>query len=311
MDFNCTTDDSTASVALLHNQGFGPLTERPLTPNKLILDGQVFTVLNIAVSDGGLYKCRATDQSGTTITSSQLYRVLQQAQLPKQFGLVPNKALIVIMQGHNQSIICQARHEPFPFDLTWEKQTSSGSYVSVDPSMVKRDQSYKMQRAILTVANAKLSDSAIYKCTVTAKHKSTFRLTSVQVTGTSGRGGLKFIGKLDVYASSYLGQSMDFNCTTDDPAATVTLLHNQGFGPLTGRPLTPNKLIRDGQVFTVLNIAVSDGGQYACRATDQSGTTITSSRLYRVLQRGEFTHSEFDVSRVCTTSELMTKGKCS
>ena len=87
------------------------------------------------------------------------------------------------MQGHNQSIICQARHEPFPFDLTWEKQTSSGSYVSVDPSMVKRDQSYKMQRAILTVANAKLSDRAIYKCTVTAKHKSTFRLTSVQVKG--------------------------------------------------------------------------------------------------------------------------------
>ena len=105
------------------------------------------------------------------------------AQLPKQFGLVPNKALIIIMQGHNQRIICQARQEPFPFDLTWEKQTSSGSYVSVDPSMVKRDQSYEMQRAILTVANAKLSDSAIYKCTVTAKHKSTFRLTSVQVTG--------------------------------------------------------------------------------------------------------------------------------
>ena len=87
------------------------------------------------------------------------------------------------MQGHNQSIICQALQEGFPFDLTWEKQTSAGSYVSVDPSMVKRDQSNKMQRAILTVANAKLSDSTIYKCTVTVKHKSTFRLTSVRVKG--------------------------------------------------------------------------------------------------------------------------------
>ena len=98
---------------------------------------------------------------------------------------------------------------------------------------------------------------------------------------------MKFIGKLDAYATAYLGFSMDFNCTTDEPTAFVALLHNQGFGPLTEKPLDPNKLILNGQVFTVLNIGISDGGQYACRATDQSGTTITSSRLYRVLQRGE------------------------
>ena len=104
------------------------------------------------------------------------------AQLPKRFGLVPNKALIII-QGHSQSIICQALFEGFPFTLTWEKQTTPGSYVSVNSSIVKRDQSNQMVRAILTVANAKLSDSGIYKCTVAANHLSTFRLTSVQVKG--------------------------------------------------------------------------------------------------------------------------------
>ena len=104
------------------------------------------------------------------------------AQLPKKFGLVPNKPLIM-MQGQSQSIICQALFEGFPFTLTWEKQTTPESYVSVDPSMVKRDQSYQMVRAILTVTNAKLSDSGIYKCKVTVKHMSTFRLTSVQVKG--------------------------------------------------------------------------------------------------------------------------------
>ena len=57
--------------------------------------------------------------------------------------------------------------------------------------------------------------------------------------------------------------------------------------------LTPNKLILNCQVFTVLNIAVSDGGQYACRATDQSGTTITSRTVHRVLQQGELRHIEF------------------
>ena len=81
MDFNCTTDDLTASVVLLHNPGSGPFTERPLTPNKLILDGQVFTVQNIKDSDEGLYKCRATDQSGTSLTSRLLFRGLQQGEL--------------------------------------------------------------------------------------------------------------------------------------------------------------------------------------------------------------------------------------
>ena len=105
------------------------------------------------------------------------------AKLPREFGMVPAYKALIITQGQNQSIICQARQEPFPFDLTWEKQTSPGSYVSVNPSMVKRDRSNQMVRAILTIANAKLSDSGIYKCTVSVKHLSNFRLTSVQVKG--------------------------------------------------------------------------------------------------------------------------------
>ena len=106
------------------------------------------------------------------------------AKLPRKFGMVPYKALI-ITQGQSQSIICQALQEPFPFDLTWEKQTSPGSYVSVNPSMVKRDRSNQMVRAILTIANAKLSDGGTYKCTVSVKHLSDFRLTLVQVVGKS------------------------------------------------------------------------------------------------------------------------------
>ena len=109
---------------------------------------------------------------------------------------------------------------------------------------------------------------------------------------------MKFIGKLDQFASAYLGFSMDFNCTTDGPTASIALLHHPGSGTLTERSLTPNKLILDGQVFTVLNIAVSDGGTYACRASDQSGTTITSSRLFRVLQQGEMTYSEFQFTLI-------------
>ena len=59
------------------------------------------------------------------------------------------------------------------------------------------------------------------------------------------------------------------------------------------KPLNPNKLILNGQAFALLNIAFSDAGQYACRATNQSGRTITSGQLCQVSQRGELTYSEF------------------
>ena len=36
-----------------------------------------------------------------------------------------------------------------------------------------------------------------------------------------------FLIKLDQFASVYLGFSVEFNYATDDPAATVVLLHNQ------------------------------------------------------------------------------------
>ena len=104
------------------------------------------------------------------------------AKPPRELEMVPYKALI-ITQGQSQSIICQALQEPFPFDLIWEKQTSPGSYVRVNSSMVKRDRCNQMVRAILTIANATLSDGGTYKCTVSVKHLSNFRLASVQVKG--------------------------------------------------------------------------------------------------------------------------------
>ena len=135
----------------------------------------------VHVTVGNKIKCISLDSSWLRLMASLIILFIL-AQLPRNFGLVPNKALIMI-QGQNQSIICQAQEEAFPFDLTWEKQTSAGSYASVNPSMVKRDRSNQMVRAILTIANAKLSDSGIYKCTVSVKHLSNFRLTSVQVKG--------------------------------------------------------------------------------------------------------------------------------
>ena len=55
-------------MLLLKSTDFGfSFNVFPVTPNKLLLTKQVFTIVNIVLSDGAQYKCKATDQSGQTI----------------------------------------------------------------------------------------------------------------------------------------------------------------------------------------------------------------------------------------------------
>ena len=55
-------------MSLLQSKDFG-FTYKvfPVTPNKLLLREQVFTIVNLVLADGGNYKCKAMDQSGQTI----------------------------------------------------------------------------------------------------------------------------------------------------------------------------------------------------------------------------------------------------
>ena len=88
-------------------------------------------------------------------------------------------------------------------------------------------------------------------------------------------GAPKFLQDPPQVQASHVGWSVDYNCTTDDPYATVSLLRSKDFGvSYNVFPVSPNKLLLRKQVFTVVNLIYSDGGYYKCKATDQSGQTI-------------------------------------
>ena len=109
-----------------------------------------------------------------------------------------------------------------------------------------------------------------------------------------GVGALKFLQYPPPIRGSHIGWSVDYNCTTDDPNATVLLLKSPDFGDsFNVFPVSPNKLLLRKQVFTIVNIALWDGAQYKCKATDQSGQTIqwnTGSMLF--VQPGLYENSE-------------------
>ena len=65
IDFNCSTDDANATVKLFFAADFVNFNERTLSLEKLHLNKQVFTLLNLGVRDGGQYRCKATDGKKT------------------------------------------------------------------------------------------------------------------------------------------------------------------------------------------------------------------------------------------------------
>ena len=90
-----------------------------------------------------------------------------------------------------------------------------------------------------------------------------------------GVGALKFLQDPPQLQASHVGWSVDYNCTTDDPNATVSLLQSKDFGfSYNVFSVTPNKLLLTEQVFSIVNLVLLDGGYYKCKATDQSGQTI-------------------------------------
>ena len=103
----------------------------------------------------------------------------------------------------------------------------------------------------------------------------------------AGVRALKFLNPPPPFAKGYFGLNMTFNCTTNDPDATVSLLHQKkGGSPWIDRALTPNKIILKGQTFTVLNLIKDDAGNYKCKARDKSGSTKESGMTVFLISSG-------------------------
>ena len=108
----------------------------------------------------------------------------------------------------------------------------------------------------------------------------------MSVCSTAGVRAFKFLKNPPQFLTSYVGRNLDFSCATDDPNATVSLWHSSNFITWTEKLVTPNKLALRGQVFTLLNLVLLDGGQYRCKATSQSGQTIQSNAAFVFVDSG-------------------------
>ena len=87
-----------------------------------------------------------------------------------------------------------------------------------------------------------------------------------------------------------MGQKVEIDCSTNDEDAEVSLLHkNHPIVAFNKRQLKENKLSKRGQVFTLLNVDLNDGGIYACEANNQGSRMIRwpAGTGYLILFRGK------------------------
>ena len=84
LEINCSTNDENATVSLLHKRhSLTAFTKRKPETNKLLIQGKVFTLLNLDLRDGGMYSCEAKDQANNRIRwpRGTGYLVLSQGKL--------------------------------------------------------------------------------------------------------------------------------------------------------------------------------------------------------------------------------------
>ncbi|XP_032242159.2 fibroblast growth factor receptor 4 [Nematostella vectensis] len=85
----------------------------------------------------------------------------------------------------------------------------------------------------------------------------------------------KFLSPPRMFYTVGFYSNFPINCTTNDENATTTLLYRQKFmGGYNEKPLQPGKVIKTDDVYTILNFAYQDAGQYQCKATNLDGETI-------------------------------------
>ena len=105
MDFDCKTSDASAKVTLWKRKELGVVTNIP-EGNRVKLNGQVFSIYNLTLSDGGLFYCKASDSNGQKIQEDIGLLFISQGKILITFDLF---TLIfgVEYQCYNVRVMCK------------------------------------------------------------------------------------------------------------------------------------------------------------------------------------------------------------
>ncbi|XP_078326854.1 hemicentin-1-like isoform X31 [Crassostrea virginica] len=234
------------------------------------------TVRSVASSDNGQYRCQATNQVGTSQSTTTL---TVSGSLPSVN--IPNN-IYSSTTGQDVSIPCSVSASPSA-TISWTFISNSQSQITISSSSSKYTFNPTSTDGTLTVRATSSSDSGTYRCQATNAVGTSSDTATLSVTGS--------VPSVNFGSSTYTvvtGQSTQLSCfvsaTPSATAITWTFQSNTGGGTVTitssssGYSLSTTSSFTQSTL-TVLSAQSGNGGTYTCTATNLVGTRSASASL--------------------------------
>ncbi|XP_069133869.1 hemicentin-1-like isoform X10 [Argopecten irradians] len=235
------------------------------------------TISGILTTDGGIYRCVATNNIGTTASGTTQLTVS---------GTIPTVSIptptYATNSGGTITMVCNVNADPTHTSVSWQKNTN-GVFQAVNIVGTTRYSGGTANSPSLVITGAVTGDTGTYRCTAT---------NSVG-TGTSGNTQLTITGSAPSVTipqpaySTNSGGTITLTCqVTADPTHTSVTWRKLVNGNYQDVSINTNTRYSGGTVTSpslmISGALTTDGGTYICTAANQFGTGTSGTTLLTV-----------------------------
>ncbi|XP_017067464.1 basement membrane-specific heparan sulfate proteoglycan core protein isoform X4 [Drosophila eugracilis] len=230
---------------------------RPLSSSayrNVQIRGNVLEVREATERDSGVYTCVAFDLRTRRNFTENAQVYIERRGEPPILGDKPKitslEQNILIVQGQDYSITCEASGTPYP-SIKWAKvhdNLADNAHISGN---------------VLTIYEARLENRGVYTCVAENAHGSDLSSTSIDVEPRE-RPSLKIESAPQEPLT--IGSPTSLYCSVEGiPTPTVEWVR------VDGQPLSPRHKIEGPGYMVIEDIQIADSGDYECRAKNTVG----------------------------------------
>uniref|UniRef100_A0A8C4ID59 Cell adhesion molecule L1-like b n=1 Tax=Dicentrarchus labrax TaxID=13489 RepID=A0A8C4ID59_DICLA len=216
---------------------------------KLENHGKLLIVPRVEQEDSGKYMCKAKNALGEAV-----HYFTVTIEEPPEWVSEPESQLSMI--GSDVLIKCSASGTPQP-TITWR--------VNGVPLQEAPAANRKVLGDTILLRNAKASDSAVYQCEASNRHRTLLSNANIMI-----------MSKYDNY-SAVEGKGVMMHCKVfSSPPSTVTWSKDDSSESVEG----PRFAVHDNGSLEIYSVEKGDTGQYTCLAKNTEGSSAIDTMLY-------------------------------
>ncbi|XP_070074540.1 basement membrane-specific heparan sulfate proteoglycan core protein isoform X24 [Drosophila takahashii] len=223
------------------------------SPRNVVVRGNVLEVRDANVRDSGTYTCVAFDLRTRRNFTESARVYIEQPNEPGILGDKPHiltlEQNIIIVQGEDLSITCEASGTPYP-SIKWTK---------VQENLAEN---VRISGNVLTIYGGRSENRGLYSCIAENSHGSDQSSTSIDIEPRE-RPSLT----IDTATQKVsVGSQASLYCAAQGiPEPTVEWVRTDG------QPLSPRHKVQAPGYVVIDDIVLDDSGTYECRASNIAG----------------------------------------